>query len=302
MNGVIIIDKPKDYTSFDVIAVLRKKLSQKKIGHMGTLDPMATGVLPILLGETAKFQIFVSDNDKAYIAEMQFGMTTDTLDISGKTLSKTKSAITQEEIEKILINFKGEIDQVPPMFSAIKKNGQKLCDLARRGIDIERESRKINIKFLEIIDFNEKHQTLKINVLCSKGTYIRSLCSDIGDKLGPGATMTSLRRTISNGFLEETSIPLSEIINSTVQEIEKNYVFPTEYLFKNLQSVNVTFAQAIRFKNGGNLMLSRLDTQKNYINDEIYKIFSGNQFIGLGKVCKDSQELKFLKCQSFEME
>mgnify|MGYP001768404864 CR=1 FL=1 len=302
MNGIIIIDKPKDYTSFDIIAVLRKTLHQKKIGHMGTLDPMATGVLPILLGETAKFQVFVADNDKAYVAEIQFGITTDTLDITGKILSKTKSNITQKELEVVLPKFKGEINQIPPMFSAIKKNGQKLCDLARHGIEIEREARKICIKSLEIIDFNEKDQTLKISVSCSKGTYIRSLCADIGDELKCGATLTSLRRTFSNGFSEKTSISLEKIINSSTQEIEKNYVFPTEHLFKNEKSVNITPAQAFRFENGGNLMLSRLSIETSYNNNEIFKVHVNDQFIGIGQICKESEELKFLKRQSFNME
>lgn len=302
MNGIIVIDKPKGYTSFDVIAVLRKKLHQKKIGHMGTLDPMATGVLPILLGETAKFQIFATNNDKAYIAEMQLGVTTDTLDVTGKILSKIESHVTKKELEKILSNFKGEINQVPPMFSAIKKNGKKLCDLARRGVNVEREARIITIKSLEIMNFNEENQTIKINVLCSKGTYIRSLCADIGDELHCGSTMTYLRRTLSNGFSEKMSLSLEKIISSSMEEIEKNYILPTEHLFKNEKSVDITAAQAFRFKNGGNLMISRLDIKTPYCNDQIFKVYVNNQFIGIGKVCTESEELKFLKCQSFNME
>ena len=141
MNGIIIIDKPKDYTSFDVIAVLRKKLGQRKIGHMGTLDPMATGVLPILLGETAKFQIYNQENDKRYIAKMHFGTTTDSLDITGKIITDIKSTITKKQLEKALNEFIGNIDQLPPMFSAIKKDGKKLYDLARKGIEIKRDRR-----------------------------------------------------------------------------------------------------------------------------------------------------------------
>lgn len=303
MNGIIIIDKPKDYTSFDVIAVLRKKFKQKKMGHMGTLDPMATGVLPVLLGETAKFQVFALDNDKAYIAEIRFGMTTDTLDITGKILSKTESHITIKELCEVLDKFRGEIDQVPPMFSAIKKDGQKLYDLARNGIEIERDSRKVNIKSLEIIDFSEKNQTAEINVLCSKGTYIRSLCSDIGKALGCGGVMSYLRRTLSNGFSEKMSVSLEKITQSSLEEIEKSYILSTESLFKNQKSAEITKAQAIRFKNGGNLFISRLNIDENIcIDNEIYKLYNDGKFIGIGRICKELGELKVLKCQSFDTE
>jgi tRNA pseudouridine55 synthase len=302
MNGIIVIDKPENYTSFDVIAVLRKKLHQKKIGHMGTLDPMATGVLPVLLGETARFQIFTPDNDKAYIAEMRFGMTTDTLDSTGKILSETESHVTDEKLREVLGKFKGKIEQIPPMFSAIKKNGQKLCNLARQGVEIERDARKIDIKFLETIDFNYKNQSLRLNVLCSKGTYIRSLCADIGDALGCGAVMTYLRRTLSNGFSENSSVSLEKIIDSSPEEIKKNYILPTEFMFKNQKAVDITTAQALRFKNGGNLFISRLGIEKTCSDNEIYKLYSDNKFVGIGRICKGSEELRFLKCQSFDTE
>ncbi len=300
MNGIIAIDKPEGYTSFDIIAKIRRKFGQKKIGHMGTLDPMATGVLPILLGETAKFQVFAPDTDKRYTAEIKFGITTDTLDITGKILTETKSYVTEEEIKKVLDNFRGEISQVPPMFSAIKKNGQKLYDLARKGVIIEREPRQINIKSLEIINFSEKNQILKIDVLCSKGTYIRSLCADIGEKLGCGATMTHLRRTLSNGFSESASVPLETLLDSSLEEIQEKYISPTEYLFKNEKSVEITPAQAQRFKNGGSLLLSRLSIKKPCVNNEIFKIYDNKKFIGIGKICKESEELKFLKCLIFD--
>ena len=154
MNGIIVVNKPKNHTSFDVIAILRKKLGQKKIGHMGTLDPMATGVLPILLGSTAKFQIFTEENEKEYIAEIIFGLTTTTWDIFGEETGRKEANISRENLAEILPKFTGEIMQVPPMFSAIKKNGVKLCDLARKGKEIEREARKFEIKKLEIFDFN----------------------------------------------------------------------------------------------------------------------------------------------------
>lgn len=296
MNGIIIIDKPQNYTSFDVIAILRKKFNQKKLGHMGTLDPMATGVLPILLGDTAKFQIFTENNKKEYIAKMEFGLTTDTLDSTGKILNKTECHIKRKEFESVLNNFLGEIEQVPPMFSAIKQNGKKLCDLARKGIEVEREKRKVEITSIEILNFDEINQTACIKIKCSCGTYIRSLCDDIGKILGCGAVMTELRRTESNGFSQENSITLEKLNNLTLSELEKNYIFPTEYLFKNLKSVNISEAQEKRFRNGGALSLDRIFSDfplKNGIN---VKLYSKNEFIGLGCIDSTQKEIKVLKC------
>ena len=297
MNGIIIVNKPKDYTSFDIIAILRKKFSQKKIGHMGTLDPMATGVLPILLGETAKFQIYCQSNSKRYIAKIHFGTTTDSLDITGKILTNIKSKITKEQTEKTLNKFKGEINQLPPMFSAIKKDGKKLYELARKGIAIERKPRKINIKNLELLEFNEANQNATINVLCSSGTYIRSLCSDIGESLGCGAVMTNLKRIESNGFNISQSITLDELKKLTIDKITESYLFPTDTLFKNQGEVNISNAQKIRFKNGGNLSLQRLKLPYNSKDGEMMRIYNDKTFVGLGQINKSSDELKILKCQ-----
>ncbi len=297
MNGIIIINKPKDYTSFDIIAILRKKLGQRKIGHMGTLDPMATGVLPILLGETAKFQIYCQDNNKRYTAQMHFGITTDSLDITGKIITNTKSKVTKEMLKTILDTFKGNIKQTPPMFSAIKKDGKKLCDLARDGIIIERKSRDVYIKHLVLLDFDEKSQTATIDVTCSKGTYIRSLCSDIGEKLGCGAVMTALNRTLSNGFKISQSIPLSKINKLSAEQIVKSYLLPTDSLFGNLNSIMISNAQEIRFKNGGNLFLQRLHLPLDLKNNEMVKVYNNKKFIGIGRIDKEADELKIVKCQ-----
>ncbi|MBQ2671682.1 MAG: tRNA pseudouridine(55) synthase TruB [Clostridia bacterium] len=296
MNGIIIVNKPKNYTSFDVIARLRKKLGQKKIGHMGTLDPMATGVLPILLGKTAKFQIYSCDNQKGYIAKIQFGITTDTLDITGKITSKKPFLIDEEKIKNAIQKFTGKISQVPPMFSAIKQDGKKLCDLARKGIEVERKPRKIEIKSIQILDLNEKLGTLTLKIICSKGTYIRSLCSDIGGFLGCGAVLTDLERIYSNGFDISQSAELDTILNSTLEEIKSKYLLPTEYLFKDKQSVNISEPQAKRFQNGGSLMLERIKSPCPFKNDEIYKILCDNNFVGLGKADLEKNEMHILKC------
>lgn len=295
MNGIIIINKPKNCTSFDVIAKLRKKLGQKKIGHMGTLDPMATGVLPILLGETAKFQIFVRNNQKGYIAKMQFGITTDTLDITGKITSQKSFSIEEKKLKNTLQNFMGEILQVPPMFSAIKQGGQKLYNLARKGIEVERRPRKVKINSIKIIDLDKKAGTLTIKIICSKGTYIRSLCSDIGKNLGCGAVLTNLKRIYSNGFDISQSAMLDDVLNSTDEEIKK-YVLPTENLFKDKQKAAISPAQKKRFKNGGSLMLNRIKSSSPFKNNEIYKIMCDDKFIGLGKADFKTNEMQILKC------
>lgn len=295
MNGIIIIDKPQNYTSFDIIAILRKKFNQKKIGHMGTLDPMATGVLPVLLGDTAKFQIFTENKDKEYIAKMEFGLTTDTLDSTGNILSTSSQKVTEKSFLKAIENFLGKIKQIPPMFSAIKQNGKKLCDLARKGIEVERKEREVVIKNIDVISFDEKTQTAVVKVKCSAGTYIRTLCSDIGNILGCGAIMTELRRTESNGFKETESITLDEIEKYSTEEIRNNYVFPTEYLFKNFKKISISEAQKIRFKNGGALSIERIFMNFLVKDEEILQVYCKNEFVGLGLVCKEKNEIKVLK-------
>ena len=296
MNGIIIVDKPKGFTSFDIVAKLRKKLSQRKIGHMGTLDPMATGVLPILLGDTAKFQIFANNNNKSYKAKIKFGITTDTLDITGQVLSTHRVDITKQDLKNVLYKFLGEIYQIPPMFSAIKKCGVKLYDLARNGVSVDREKRKIFIKDIKIINFDSENDEAEILVDCSKGTYIRTLCDDIGRALGCGATLSELRRTSSNGFDEKDSIALMEIIDMSLEDVFKKCVLPTERLFETFPTAYITPNQSIRFRNGGALMTERVKFDDIPQNDVIYKVRCNEEFIGLGKIDGMSHELKVLKC------
>lgn len=298
MNGIIVVNKPKNHTSFDVIAILKKKLNQKKIGHMGTLDPMATGVLPILLGSSAKFQIFTKENEKEYIAEIIFGLTTTTWDIFGEKIQEKETTVSKENLTEILPKFTGKIMQVPPMFSAIKKNGVKLCDLARKGKEIEREAREIEIKKLEILDFNEEKQTAKLKILCSKGTYIRSLCHEIGTALGTGACMGELTRTLSNSFRSEESTKLEKIKNMELNEIIENLVIPTDRLFKNNRAVNVSEKQAKMFKNGISMKIELLNTDEEFEDDEILKIYQSKKFIGLGKYNFSEKIIKYLKAEN----
>lgn len=298
MNGIIVVDKPKNYTSFDVIAILRKKLGQKKIGHMGTLDPMATGVLPILLGFSAKFQIFTSENEKEYIAEIVFGVVTDTWDIHGEEISRNNAGVTLDEFKSALQGFKGNIKQIPPMYSAIKIGGVKLCDMARKGKEIERKPRDVFIGEIEILDFDEDKQTAKIRVLCSKGTYIRSLCHEIGQVLGVGACMGELRRTLSNSFSIDESIDFEKLREMEKDKIISKYVLPTDALFKNNNSVFISPAQEKMFKNGVSLRLDRLSINEKIKDGEILKMYSGSGFVGIGKLDLSEKILKFLKFEN----
>lgn len=292
MNGIIVIDKPQHYTSFDVIAVLRKVLKQKKIGHMGTLDPLATGVLPVLLGESTKFQIFVENNKKEYVTTLKLGITTNTQDVTGETiLKKDCSKVKIEDIKRVLKSFVGRIEQIPPMFSAIKKNGQPLYKLARKGEIIIRNSRKIIIDSIELLSENLAEKNLELKILCSGGTYIRTLCNDIGNSLGCGATMISLRRTMSNGFLLSDCIKLEK---SSLTNL-KSKIVSTDRLFCNFERAKITNSQLERIRNGGNLMLSRIDFDKNLNSNQTVSLFCNNEFVGIGHIDIAKAELKIIK-------
>ena len=209
MNGILILNKPKGMTSFAVVNTIHK-LTKLKAGHAGTLDPMAEGILIVLLGRATKSAKTFEASDKEYEAEMTFGVTTDTLDATGKVLSKKEINFTEQQLIDVLGQFRGEIDQVPPMVSALKKDGVRLYKLARRGIEVEREPRKITIHKLELLSFSGDKAAIR--VACSKGTYIRSLCADIGAKLGCGAMMSKLTRTRSGKFSLIDSVSLEEAV------------------------------------------------------------------------------------------
>ena len=200
MDGIIILDKPEDFTSFDMVAKMRRLLGTRKVGHAGTLDPMATGVLPIFVGRATKCCDILPNQNKRYTATFQLGYTTDTLDATGRVLTRTEVSATKEDVEKALESFRGEIMQLPPMYSAIQINGKRLYDLARQGIEIEREKRPVTIMELNLLSADDTQHIYQIDVACSKLTYIRTLCADIGEALGCGATMTALRRTEAAGF------------------------------------------------------------------------------------------------------
>ena len=252
MDGMILIDKPQSFTSFDVVAVMRGLFHQKKVGHTGTLDPMATGVLPILLGKATRCAPFLEDTNKEYQAQFQLGTATDTQDSTGNVIAVSEHKVTKQELEQILPQFRGEILQLPPMYSAVQKDGQRLYVLARQGIEVEREKRPVTIFKCELVSFDENTQTGTLCVACSKGTYIRTLCHDIGTALGTYGMMTALRRTMACGFTLGQTIPLQQ----AKQIIEQggtlqDRVLPIDSIFQDKPVLTISQAQTTRFSNGG---------------------------------------------------
>ena len=244
-NGIVIIDKPAGWTSMDVCAKLRGILKTKKIGHAGTLDPMATGVLPVFVGQATRAVSFAEGGEKEYVAGLRLGRTTNTQDTEGETLTQSPVAVGREELEAVLPRFTGEISQIPPMFSAIKINGQKLYDLARQGKEVERKARAVTIFALEVVEqVSETDYILRIR--CSKGTYVRTLCHDIGQALGCGGCMFSLRRTMAAGFTLDESVTLEQI-----QEGGEALLRPTDSLFRDRPDYRLkTEKQEERCRNG----------------------------------------------------
>ena len=244
-NGIIIIDKPAGWTSMDVCAKLRGILKTKKIGHAGTLDPMATGVLPVFVGQATRAVSFAEGGEKEYVAGLRLGRTTNTQDTEGETLTQSPVTVGREELEAVLPRFTGEISQIPPMFSAIKINGQKLYDLARQGKEVERKARTVTIFALEVVEqVSETDYILRIR--CSKGTYVRTLCHDIGQALGCGGCMFSLRRTMAAGFTLDESVTLEQM-----QEGGEALLRPTDSLFRDRPDYRLkTEKQEERCRNG----------------------------------------------------
>lgn len=294
MNGIIVIDKPKGFTSFDVVSVMRKLCNTKKIGHTGTLDPMATGVLPVLIGTATKAQALLPNTDKEYLASFKLGIKTDTQDITGKILKTSEYNVLKEDLEKALEDFNGNILQIPPMYSALKHNGKRLYDLAREGIEVERKARPINIKKIELSNFDEGTKQGNIKISCSQGTYIRTICDDLGEKLGTYAVMTDLRRTVACGFNLSECISIEKARN--LNDELKNYIVPTWTLFKEYKKITITSPQTTRFKNGGALDISRINVNDQFVDDEYFRVYDPEDiFLGLGKVSCIKKELKVIK-------
>lgn len=276
--GIICVNKPQGFTSFDVIAKMRGILKMKRLGHAGTLDPMATGVLPVFAGRATKACDILPDHDKTYEAGFRLGITTDTQDVTGKVTKERPANVTIEQLENVLKNFRGEIMQIPPMYSAVSVGGKRLYELARQGKEIEREARAVTIYCLEITEFDQSSQSGTLKVSCSKGTYIRTLINDIGELLGCGGIMTSLVRRLACGFTLSDCVTLEQLqeaANSGGSFTE--FVKPIESVFKGLPELRLSPAQERMYRNGVKLDLNRIKLDK---NAERAAVYGESGFIG----------------------
>lgn len=251
MNGIVIIDKPAGWTSQDVTARLRRVFGTRRIGHGGTLDPMATGVLPVFVGRATRGVEFFEHAEKTYETELLLGIATDTEDTTGTVLFRREVSVTPGQLTAVLERFRGEIMQIPPMYSALKVNGQKLCDLARKGRQVERQPRPVTIHELTLL--SREGDTLRLRVRCSKGTYIRTLCADIGEALGCGGCMQALRRTQAGEYTIAEAVPLQQLLESPEPE---TYLRDVDTMFRGYPGVKLTANQEKRCRNGNAFSVS----------------------------------------------
>ena len=300
-SGVIIVNKAKDMTSHDCVNIVRRALKIKRVGHTGTLDPMATGVLPICIGKATKISDYISLGDKEYVADFKLGITTDTLDITGTVTGEKEVNVTADEIKSAIYSFEGVIMQTPPMYSAKKIKGKKLYELAREGIEINREPVEVNIKEIEILKINLEENHISIRVLCSKGTYIRSLIDDIGKKLGTYAVMTELVRTKSGMFSIEDShiIDISEVKKGNISPVKN--IIGADKIFINYPQIILSYNLEIRFKNGIYITLNDLGFKKEDVEeDSIYRVYStAGEFMALGVMIENNGNLVLKVLKSF---
>ena len=254
MNGIVIVDKPQGWTSQDVTARLRRVFNTRRIGHGGTLDPMATGVLPVFVGRATRGVEFFEHAEKTYETVLRLGITTDTEDITGTVLTEQDAFVTGEMLEEVLEKFRGDIMQVPPMYSALKVNGQKLYDLARKGKEVERQPRPITIHELTLLGMEA--EGIRLRVRCSKGTYIRTLCKDIGQALGCGGCMAELRRVAAGEYTAQEAVPLQELLET---ENPEQYLRPVDSMFRNYPQVTLSEKQETRCRNGNSFSVQMAD-------------------------------------------
>ena len=272
MNGIVIVDKPEGWTSQDVTARLRRVFNTRRIGHGGTLDPMATGVLPVFVGRATRGVEFFEHAEKCYEAVLRLGISTDTEDITGTVLQEQEVAISEEDFLGILPQFRGKIQQIPPMYSALKVGGQKLCDLARKGKEVERQPRQIEIFQLDCLEFSGN--TARIRVKCSKGTYIRTLCKDIGQALGCGGCMAALRRIQAGEYTIEESVPLQTLLETDAPE---QYLRTVDSMYRQYPAVTLSEKQTLRCRNGNSFSVK--------MEEGTYRAYDQNgEFLMLAKV------------------
>lgn len=291
-EGILCVDKPADFTSFDVVAKVRGMSKCRKIGHGGTLDPMATGVLPLFFGRAVKATALMPVQDKRYTARVRLGLTTDTQDITGTVLSETRARIDRERLEEALCPLRGTIRQLPPMYSAVWVDGRRLYDLAREGREIDRPEREVTIHSLELLGFDEAVQEFELDVRCSKGTFIRTLCHDLGQALGCGAVLTELRRTETLGYTIDQCVTLDTLQRVCDEGELDRLLLPTDSAFSMYGRIFLSPQQANMFRHG-----IRLDSRRirHPDTDAPLRIYGGGRFLGLARIDRESFELVLIK-------
>ncbi|MBQ8623221.1 MAG: tRNA pseudouridine(55) synthase TruB [Oscillospiraceae bacterium] len=290
-TGVILVNKPKGFTSFDVIAKMRGILKERRLGHSGTLDPMATGVLPVFVGKATKACDILPDNEKSYRAEFKLGFMTDTQDTTG-TVTKTSNAkASEKEILAALEGFKGKISQLPPMYSAVQVGGKRLYDLARQGIEVEREPREIEVYEILLEEFDEADQSGVLFISCSKGTYIRTIINDLGEKLGTLGAMSELIRTSSQGFVLEDCLTLDEIQAAADEGRLDELIKPLDECFKAYAEIGLSEKQTQMYKNGIKLDASKV---KGAESAGLYRVY-GDEFLGLAEIKQGEDIIRVYK-------
>ena len=274
-TGIIIIDKPQNWTSMDVCGKLRRLYGERRVGHAGTLDPMATGVLPVFVGRATRAVEFAEHGEKEYLAGLRLGISTDTQDTTGEVLAEQPVACSREDIEAVLHRFRGDIEQIPPMYSALKVNGQKLYQLARKGKTVERKPRPITIYELELGEqIGENEYALRVK--CSKGTYIRTLCQDIGDALGCGGCMSSLRRTMAAGFELSQSVTIQEVMAAVENGTAASLLLPVDQYFRPYPAVTIGGETERRCRNGNDF--------RSKGEDGLFRVYNAEgEFLMLGE-------------------
>ncbi len=285
-NGILVMDKPQGWTSMDVCAKLRGVLRERRVGHGGTLDPMATGVLPVFVGRATRAAEFAAGEDKEYLTALELGVTTNTQDRTGEVLEEREVHVSREGLEKALEGFRGEIEQIPPMYSAVKRCGVKLYELARKGQEVERESRKVTISKLEIAERGDVPESFPVGervwylrVVCSKGTYVRTLCHDIGAALGCGGTMSALRRTRAGSFSLGEAVTMEAFLAAAGEGKAESLLKGTDRCFARYPALHVTENQERRIRNGGAFSCRE--------RDGLYRVYGpGGDFLMLGEAAQ----------------
>ncbi len=279
INGVVAVYKPRGWTSFDVVAKLRGVLHTRKIGHGGTLDPMAEGVLPVFVGKATKACDILPDKQKGYIAGFRLGITTDTQDITGTELSRNEDDVSDDEVRACVNGFLGDSMQIPPMYSAVKIDGKRLYELAREGKTVERQPRPIHVDVIDVIDYDKNARSGHLTILCSKGTYVRTIIHDMGEQLGTGGVMTSLVRVYSGGLTIDDCMRIEEISSKVIEDGLDSVLTPLDRCFPDYPKVTLDEHCTKLYKNGVRLRSDQVSRQP---DDRIYRVYGVSGFLGLG--------------------